>query len=91
MRWSGRAGPNRGPECVASPSVTAPSGPMAPSTEDRRETSLRLAAYASELRRAAKVAQQRASNFEAIAQALRTHGAACRTHADAARKRQNDR
>ena len=77
MRWSGRAGPNRGPEQdVASPSATAPSGPMAYSTEDLRETSLRQGAHAIELRRKAEVAQKRATDREATAEALGTHGAA---------------
>jgi hypothetical protein len=64
---------------------------MAHSTEVLRDTSLRLAAHAIELRRAAGVAQQRASNYKATAQALRTHGEACRTHAEAAHKRQDGR
>ena len=64
---------------------------MAHSTEDLRETSLRLAAHATELHREANVARKRASDYDALAKALRTHGEACRTYADAARKRQDDR
>jgi hypothetical protein len=64
---------------------------MAPSFEDLRETSLRVAAHATELRREAAVARKRALDFEATAEALRTHGEACRTHAEAARKRQDGR
>src|SRR4051794_1003885 len=86
------AGPERWTlKFVAWPSVTAPSGPMAHSTEDLHETSLRLAGARDRVAPRGRGRPKRAFDYEATARALRTHGEACRTQAEAARKRQDDR
>ena len=77
MEAEGRL-PRRGSGCFARCNGALVGG-MARFTEELCETSRRLVAHSIELRHAAEVAQKRGFAYAATAQALRTHGEACRT------------
>jgi hypothetical protein len=64
---------------------------MARFTEELCETSRRLVATSTELRRAAEVARKQGTRLREVAQAARTHADTSRSYADAARERQNER